>query len=62
MQVVRPDGTNRKLLVETLEKLRQEDASSHVADIVESQLLHQAVLKRTLDSFHVALGLAGVRR
>jgi hypothetical protein len=36
MQVVRPDGTNRKLLVETLEKLRQEDASSHVADIVES--------------------------
>jgi hypothetical protein len=37
MQVVRPGGTNRKLLVEAFEKLRQEDvASSHVADIVES--------------------------
>jgi hypothetical protein len=41
--------------------LQQEDvASSHVADIIEPQLLHQAVLKRTVDSFHVVLELLGV--
>src|SRR6266702_7839109 len=50
MQVVRLRGTNSELLVEALYKLCQEDVpSSHIADVVESQLLHQTVLKGTVD-------------
>jgi hypothetical protein len=62
MQILRPGGTNRELLVEALEELRQEDvASSHFADIVDVVTPSPSGPKRTGDSFHAALGLAGVR-
>ena len=45
MQVFWFRRTNRELLVEAVQELRQEVvASLHVADVVESQFFHQAVV------------------
>src|SRR5258705_8895442 len=59
MQVLRLRRTNRELLVEAFQEVRQEDvAGLHIANVVESQLLHQAVLQRAVDTLHASGRLA----